>query len=112
MAGKSKIDILSKLDPNNQWRVKDLSQLDNFIGLLQANSRIPVKLTQKFKGDLEGKINAKLKDAQDLALKLKQSQESVEGDTSMAEIQKTTAIVEPIFIMGLKEIINEQKSIE
>jgi len=107
MAGKSKIDILSKLNPNNQWRVKDLSKLDNFIELLRANSGISVKLIQKFLGDLEGKINAKLKDGQDLALKLQQSQESVEGNTSMAEIQKTTSIIEPIFIMGLKEIINK-----
>ena len=28
---------------------------------LQAYSKIPVKLTKKFEGDLEGKINAELK---------------------------------------------------
>ena len=33
--------------------------------------------------------------------------QSVEGDDSLAEIQKTSAIVEPVFIQGLKQVINE-----
>ena len=107
MDGKSKIDILSKLNPNNQWRIKDLSQLNTFIKYLLAYSKIPVKLGKKFEGDLEGKINAELKNAQVRALNLQKSQQSVEGDTSMAEIQKTTSIMEPIFILGLKQIVHE-----
>ena len=107
MDGKSKIDILSKLNPNNQWRIKDLSQLNTFIKYLLAYSKIPVKLSKKFEGDLEGKINAELKNAQVRALNLQKSQQSVEGDTSMAEIQKTTSIMEPIFILGLKQIVHE-----
>jgi len=107
MDGKSKIDILSKLNPNNQWRIKDLSQLNTFIKYLLAYSKIPVKLSKKFEGDLEGKINAELKNAQVRALELQKSQQSVEGDTSMSEIQKTTSIMEPIFILGLKQIVHE-----
>ena len=29
----------------------------------------------------------------------------IEGDDSIAELQKTSTIVEPVFIQGLKEII-------
>ena len=53
MDGKSKINILSKLNPNNQWRVKDLTQLKTFIKHLQAYSKIHVKMVQKFESDLE-----------------------------------------------------------
>ena len=61
LVGKTKIGIVSGLDPDKQWRVKDISQLKNFLKYLQAYSKIPVKLTKKFEGDLEGKINAELK---------------------------------------------------
>ena len=33
--------------------------------------------------------------------------ESVEGNESLAEIQKTSSILEPVFILGLKQVINE-----
>ena len=33
----------------------------NFLKYLKAYSLIPIKLTKKFEGDLEGKINAELK---------------------------------------------------
>ena len=95
------------MDPEKQWRVKDISQLKNFLKYLQAYSKIPVKLTKKFEGDLEGKINAELKNGQSRALDLKQNMQSVEGDESLAEIQKTSAIVEPVFILGLKQVIKE-----
>ena len=107
MAGKSKVDILSKLNPDNEWRVVDISELKNFIKYLLAYSKVAVKLTDKFAGDLEGKINAELKNSQTRATNLKQAQESIEGNTSLAEIQKTTSIIEPIFIQGLKNIIHE-----
>ena len=107
MVGKNKIGIVSGLDPEKQWRVKDISQLKNFLKYLQAYSKIPVKLTKKFEGDLEGKINAELKNGQSRALDLKQNMQSVEGDESLAEIQKTSAIVEPVFILGLKQVIKE-----
>jgi len=107
MDGKSKINILSKLNPNNQWRVKDLTQLKRFIKYLQAYSKIHVKMVEKFESDLEGRINAELKNAQSKALDLQKSQQSVEGDASMAELQKTTSILTPIFIFGLKQIVHE-----
>ena len=110
MAGKSKIGVLSKLNPDNDWRVKDLKEIDSFVKSLQAYSKISVKLTQKFSGDLEGRINASLKDAQVKALDIKKTQESVEADTSMTEIIKSTSIIEPIFIQELKEIIHEVTS--
>ena len=52
-------------------------------------------------------INAELKNGQARALDLKKNQESVEGEESMAEIQKSTSIVEPVFIQGLKELIHQ-----
>ncbi len=107
MAGKSKKDILSDLNPEKEWRLKDLTQVQNFIKSLQAYSKISVKLSQKFLDDLEGKINTSLRDAQIKALNIQKSQQSVEADASMVEIQKTTSIIEPIFIQGIKEIIHE-----
>ena len=56
---------------------------------------------------MEGRINAELRNAQTKAVNLKQELESIEANTSLAEIQKTTSIIEPIFIQGLKEIIHE-----
>jgi hypothetical protein len=38
---------------------------------------------------------------------LKKDMQSIEGDDSLAEIQKTSSIVEPVFIQGLKQVINE-----
>ena len=107
MSGKNKIDIVSKLDPDSKWRVKDINQLKTFLKYLQSFSKIPVKLTKKFEGDLEGKINAELKNGQTRAQALKKDMQSIEGDDSLAEIQKTSSIVEPVFIQGLKQVINE-----
>ena len=107
MVAKNKVGIVSDLDPDKQWRVKDISQLKTFLKYLQAYSRIPIKLTKKFEGDLEGKINAELKNGQSRALDLKRNMQSVEGDDSLAEIQKTSSIIEPVFIQGLKQVINE-----
>ena len=107
VVGKSKIGIVSKLNPDNEWRIKDISQLKTFLKHLQAYAKIPVKLTKKFEGDLEGKINAELKNGQARAQDLKKNQQSVEGTESMAEIQKSTSIVEPVFIQGLKELIHQ-----
>ncbi len=90
---------------DSEWRIKDISQLKNFLKLLQAYSKIPVKLTKKFEGDLEGKINAELRNGQARALENAKNQQSIEGDDSIAELQKTSTIVEPVFIQGLKEII-------
>ena len=69
-----------------------------------------MKLTKKFEGDLEGKINAELKNGQSRALDLKRNMQSVEGDDSLAEIQKTSSIIEPVFIQALKQVINEVTS--
>ena len=110
LVGKTKIGIVSGLDPEKQWRVKDISQLKNFLKYLQAYSKIPVKLTKKFEGDLEGKINAELKNGQSRALDIKRNMQSVEGDDSLAEIQKTSSIIEPVFIQALKQVINEVTS--
>ena len=107
IVGKSKIGIVSGLDADKQWRVKDISQLKTFLKYLQAYSKIPVKLTKKFEGDLEGKINAELKNGQSRAQDLRKNMQSVEGDDSLAEIQKTSSIIEPVFIQGLKHVINE-----
>ncbi len=107
IVGKSKIGIVSGLDEDKQWRVKDISQLKTFLKYLQAYSKIPVKLTKKFEGDLEGKINAELKNGQSRAQDLVKNMQSVEGDDSLAEIQKTSSIIEPVFIQGLKQVINE-----
>ena len=107
IVGKSKIGIVSGLDADKQWRVKDISQLKTFLKYLQAYSKIPVKLTKKFEGDLEGKINAELKNGQSRAQDLRKNMQSVEGDDSLAEIQKTSSIIEPVFIQGLKQVINE-----
>ena len=93
MIGKSKVNILSKLNPDNEWRVKDISELKNFIKYLQVYSKVAVKLTKKFESDLEGKINAELRNAQTRAANLKQEQESIEGNTSLSENQKTTSII-------------------
>ena len=105
-----KIDIVSKLDPDSKWRVKDINQLKTFLKYLQSFSKIPVKLTKKFEGDLEGKINAELKNGQTRVQRLKENAQSVEGDDSLAEIKKTSSIVEPVFIQGLKLVINEVTS--
>ena len=107
MVGKDKVGIVSKLNPDSPWRVKDITQLKTFLKYLKAYSKIPVNLTKKFEGDLEGKINAALKDGQSRAQELKKNMQSVEGDDSLSEIQKTSAIVEPVFIQGLKQVINE-----
>ena len=107
IVGKNKIGIVSGLDADKQWRVKDISQLKTFLKYLQAYSKIPVKLSKKFEGDLEGKINAELKNGQSRAQDLRKNMQSVEGDDSLAEIQKTSSIIEPVFIQGLKQVINE-----
>ena len=107
IVGKEKIGILSKLDPDHKWRVKDITQLKTFLKYLQSFSKIPVKLTKKFEGDLEGKINAELTNGQSRAQDLKKDMQSIEGDDSLAEIQKTSSILEPVFILGLKQVINE-----
>ena len=61
-------------------------------------------------GDLEGKINAELKNGQARAQDLKKNMQSVEGDDSLSELQKTSSIIEPVFIQGLKQVINEVTS--
>ena len=110
IVGKEKIGIVSKLDADSQWRVKDITQLKTFLDYLKGFSKIPVKLTKKFEGDLEGKINAELKNGQARAQDLKKNMQSVEGDDSLAELQKTSSIIEPVFIQGLKQVINEVTS--
>ena len=110
LIGKTKVGITSQLDPEKDWRIKDISQLKSFLKYLQSFSKIPVKLTKKFEGDLEGKINAELKNGQSRALEAQKNQQSVEGDDSMQELQKTTSILEPVFIQGLKQVIKEVTS--
>ena len=110
MVGKNKVGIVSQLDPTTKWRVKDITQLKTFLKYLKAYSKIPVTLTKKLEGDIEGKINTELTNGQSRALKLKQSQQSVEGDDSLAEILRTSSIVEPVFIQGLKQVISEVTS--
>ena len=112
VVGKDKIGTVSGLNKviDSAWRVKDISQLKTFLKYLQAYSKIPVKLTKKFEGDLEGKINAELKNGQARAQDLKKNTQSVEGDDSLAELQKTSSIIEPVFIQGLKQVINEVTS--
>ena len=105
--GKNKIGIVSELNPEKEWRVKDILQLKTFLKYLQAYSKIPVKLTKKFEGDIEGRLNAELKNGQTRALEAMRSQQSVEGEDSMQEIQKTSSILEPVFIQALKQVINE-----
>jgi len=107
MVGKNQVGIVSLLDADNPWRVKDITQLKTFLKYLLAYSKIPVKLTKKFEGDLEGKINAELKNGQSRAQDLKRNMQSVEGDDSMSEIQKTSSIIEPVFIQELLQVINE-----
>ena len=107
---KDKVGIVSQLDPETKWRVKDITQLKTFLKYLKAYSKIPVSLTKKLEGDIEGKINTELTNGQSRALKLRQSQQSVEGDDSLAEILRTSSIVEPVFIQGLKQVINEVTS--
>ena len=107
LSGKNKAWIISELDPNKPWRIKDISQLKTFLKYLQAFSKIPVKLTKKFEGDLEGRVNAELKNGQAKALDAQRNQQSVEGDDSMEELQRTTSILEPVFIQELKQVIKE-----
>ena len=90
-----------------KWRVKDIAQLKTFLKHLKAYSKIPVTLTKKLEGDIEGKINTELTNGQSRAQKLKESQQSVDGDDSLAEILRTSSIVEPVFIQGLKQVVNE-----
>ena len=107
VVGKSKIGIVSKLNPDDEWRIKDISQLKAFKKNLESYSNISFNINKKFEDDLVGKINAELKNGQARALDLKKNQQSVEGEESMAEIQKSTSIVEPVFIQGLKELIHQ-----
>ena len=107
VVGKSKIGIVSKLNPDDEWRIKDISQLKAFKKNLESYSNISFNINKKFEDDLVGKINAELENGQVRALDLKKNQESVEGEESMAEIQKSTSIVEPVFIQGLKELIHQ-----
>lgn len=104
-SGKSKIGVVSQLDPEKEWRIKGITNIKSFLKYLQAYSKISIKLTKKFEGDLEGKINAELRNGQTRALEYKKNQQSIEGDESIAELQKTSAIVEPVFIQALKDII-------
>ena len=106
VVGKSSVGVVSQLKVDAEWRIKDISQLKTFLKHLQAYSKIAVKLTKKFEGDLEGKINAELRNGQARALENAKNQQSIEGDDSIAELQKTSTIVEPVFIQGLKEIIH------
>ena len=73
-------------------------------------TELVIQLTKKFDGDIEGKINSELKNGQSRALDLQKNMQSIEGDDSLAEIQKTSSIVEPVFIQGLKLVINEVAS--
>jgi len=107
IAGKSKAWTVSELDPNKPWRIKDISQLKTFKKYLQSYSKISFNLTQKFEGDLEGRVNAELKNGQAKALDAQRNQQSVEGDDSMEELQRTTSILEPVFIQELKRVIKE-----
>lgn len=104
-SGKSRIGVVSQLDPEKEWRIKGITNIKSFLKYLQAYSKISIKLTKKFEGDLEGKINAELRNGQARALEYKKNQQSIEGDDSIAELQKTSAIVEPVFIQALKDII-------
>ena len=87
LSGKNKVGVISDLDPNKPWRIKDISKLKTFLKYLH-HSKIPVKLTKKLEGDLEGKINAELKNGQARAIEAQKNQQSVEGDDSMQELQK------------------------
>ena len=107
IVGKNKIGIVSGSDADKQWRVKDISQLKTFLKYLQAYSKIPVKLTKKFEGDLEGKINAELKNGQSRAQDLRKNMQSVEGDDSLAWNSKNVLNYWAMFIQGLKQVINE-----
>ena len=80
---------------------KDINQL-KILKIFKAYSKIPVKLTKKFEGDLEGKINAELRNGQARALEHKKNQQSIEGDDSLQNY-KNFSIVEPVFIQGLKK---------
>ena len=92
---------LRKLIKEHTWDREFGDPLVTFEDVMEKHQK------NKFKEDLEGKINAELKNSQIAARNLKQAQETIEGNTSLAEIQKTTSIIEPIFIQGLKEIIHE-----
>ena len=89
--------------------LKTLGQIEPFFGGDRKVS-ISRELTKKFEGDIEGKINSELKNGQSRALDLQKNMQSIEGDDSLAEIQKTSSIVEPVFIQGLKLVINEVAS--
>ena len=106
LVGKSSVGVVSQLKVDAEWRIKDISQLKTFLKQLLAYSKIAVKLTKKFEDDLEGKINAELRNGQARALYNAKNQQSIEGDDSIAELQKSSTIVEPVFIQGLKEIIH------
>ena len=47
------------------------------------------------------------KNGQAKALDAQRNQQSVEGDDSMEELQRTTSILEPVFIQELKQVIKE-----
>ena len=87
MSGKNKVGVISDLDPNKPWRIKDVSKLKTF-KIFASYSKIQVKLTKKLEGDLEGKINAELKNGQAKAIEAQKNQQSVEGDDSIQELQK------------------------
>ena len=72
VVSKQTVNIVSDLDPDKQWRVKDISQLKTF-KIFKSIFSYTNKAYKKFEGDLEGKINAELKNGQSRALDLKKN---------------------------------------
>ena len=55
VVSKQTVNIVSDLDPDKQWRVKDISQLKTFLKYLKAYSLIPIKLTKNLREILKEK---------------------------------------------------------
>ncbi len=104
--GSKSSSLLSQLDPaEKSWRISKLSELENYLELLQASCKIKPNVTAKFKNDMIGSMNAELVNTKARLQKLLEDSKAGGGEVSIDELMKNSAVTEPLFIISIKELI-------
>lgn len=104
--GSKSSSLLSQLDPaEKSWRISKLSELENYLELLQASCKIKPNVTAKFKNDMIGSMNAELVNTKARLQKLIDDSKAGGGEVSTDELMKNSAVTEPLFIISIKELI-------
>lgn len=104
--GKNSSSLLSQLDPNEKtWRISKLTELENYLELLQSSCKIKPNITAKFKNDMIGSMNAELVNTKARMQKLIEDSTAGGGEITKDELMKNSAVTEPLFIISLKEMI-------